>query len=200
MEKQADTGVKSQSGLLAAFLAQLVFSVALGLGIWWLSGRAPDLFVTVDLRQIALGLVLGGVLTGIIALLQRIFADRARALILEQSKRYPFDISRLGWPFIVAISISAGVGEEALFRGGLQTIAGDYLGPVLAIALSNLVFALIHLTRPVLTGILFLIGLYLAIAYAVTDSLIAVMIAHALYDIWALDNMKKVMIAAREQA
>lgn len=187
----------SVSGARAAVIltVQQVLLVGLGLGVWHLSGRALPAFISITMGEIALGLLFAAILTGSVYGLQRLFPDASRKILLEQAKRYSFDYRSLSWPLIIAISIAAGIGEEALFRAGLQTIAGDYIGPVWGLLLANLAFALIHLSRMVVTAILFIIGLFLAAAYALSGSLLAVMIAHALYDVWALGNLRKVVIA-----
>ena len=103
-----------------------------------------------------------------------------------QAETYAFLGPKLGMPAIVFISLCAGVGEEALFRGGLQTFLGDYLGAPLAIVLSSAVFAAIHLGKPVITLLLLVVGLIFGTVFWLTGSLLAVTIGHALYDIWAL--------------
>lgn len=176
---------------------QGIVLTGLGLGLWNLAFGASAGFVTVDARQVVLGAALAAILTGTVYGLQRAFPEPCRKLLLDQARRYSADFSTLSWPLIVLISLSAGIGEEALFRGGLQTLLGGYVGPVAAILAANFLFALIHLARPLVLVILFMIGLFLALAFWWSGSLLAVMIAHALYDIWALGNMKRVVLEDR---
>jgi membrane protease YdiL (CAAX protease family) len=171
---------------MAVLAAQACVMAALGAGLWHWSGREWADFLSLSAGEAAQGTALGLVL---IALAMALFAGLpwvSEKLVRMQIETYGFLGSRLGFPAIVFISICAGVGEEALFRGGLQTILGDRLGTPAAIALSSAAFAAIHLERRVITAMLFLVGVVFGAIYSVTGSLLTVMIGHALYDVWAL--------------
>lgn len=163
--------------------------IAFSLVLWDLSRRPIAEFVTISGPQILQGLALGLVLSGVAHMLFRAFPRQSEALVRMQAKTYSFLGPRLGWPAIVLISLCAGVGEEALFRGGAQTLLGDYLGPAAAIAIVSAVFALVHMGKPVITALLLVIGLIFGTIYALTGSLLTVMIGHALYDMWALRHL-----------
>jgi membrane protease YdiL (CAAX protease family) len=64
----------------------------------------------------------------------------------------PFDVSMLPWwtlyPALVMVSITAGVSEEAGFRGYMQGGLERRFGPVPAIAVTSLFFWLAHLNHP----------------------------------------------------
>lgn len=172
--------------VIAALAGQAAVMVAAGYALWRWSGRAGEDFVTLSVAQIGLGLALGGGLILVAWTVFRAFPRIADALVRMQAKSYGFIGGKLGWPAIVAISLCAGVGEEALFRGGIQTFLGDRVGIPAAIALSSAAFAAIHLARPVITVMLFVIGALFGAIYWQTGSLLLVMIGHALYDVWAL--------------
>ncbi len=77
---------------------------------------------------------------------------------------------------IVAISLIAGVFEELIMRGILFRILEEGLGSWLAIAISSLIFGLLHITNPgasVLSGLTIALeaGLLLALAYMYTRRL-----------------------------
>lgn len=174
------------SAIATLVVAQNVLFVGLGLLVWHWSGRRIGDMVDLSLVGIAVGLLLGGVLTGSAWYGFRTFPHFSNRLVEMQAETYRFLGRDLRWPAIVTIAFAAGIGEEMLLRGGLQTFLGDYVGSLLAIVLASAVFAAIHLARPVITALLFAIGIVFGTVYWLTGSLLAVMIAHALYDVWAL--------------
>lgn len=165
---------------------QAIGMIALGQWLWSLSGREKAGFVSVSMTEVLQGLALGAALIALAFTMFRGLPRISEALVRMQAETYAFLGPKLGMPAIAFISLCAGVGEEALFRGGLQTFLGDYLGAPLAIVLSSAVFAAIHLGKPVITLLLLVVGLIFGTAFWLTGSLLAVMIGHALYDIWAL--------------
>lgn len=170
-------------GLLAV---QCIVMIAVGLLLWHWSGRELAAFMTLSGPQALQGLALGLVMIAIGFALFRGFPRIGESLVRMQAETYSFLGPKLGMPAIVLISLCAGVSEEALFRGGLQTFLGDHVGAPVAIALSSAVFAAIHLGKPVITMLLLVIGAIFGVVYWLTESLLAVMIGHALYDVWAL--------------
>ena len=165
---------------------QAIGMIAIGGLLWDWSGRDTERFVTVSPAEVLQGFALGGALTAIALVLFRGFPRLSEKLVRMQADTYAFLGPNLGWPAIVFISLCAGVGEEALFRGGLQTFLDDEIGVPLAILISSAVFALIHLGKPVITALLLVVGAIFGTIYWLTGSLLTVMIGHTLYDIWAL--------------
>jgi membrane protease YdiL (CAAX protease family) len=94
--------------------------------------------------------------------------------------------SEFGWPALAALSIFAGVGEELLFRGAVQGWLAGVVGDPAAIVVASLLFGLVHYISftyfLVATGL----GLLLGCAYAISGSIVLVMIWHAVYDMVAL--------------
>jgi len=87
---------------------------------------------------------------------------------------------------LALISVLAGMCEEALFRGFIQTWIGTWTSPVLAIAGAAVIFGLTHaISRPYVVFVTVL-GAALGILYHLTGSLASVMLAHAVYDFIAL--------------
>lgn len=173
--------------VLLAF--QSAAMIAIGLLLWHWSGRDAAAFVTVSASQVLQGIALALALIALAFALYRGFPRISEALVRMQAATYAFLGPRLGLPAIAVISLCAGVGEEALFRGGVQTILSDHVGAPGAIVLSSAVFAAIHLGKPVITGLLFVVGAIFGTFYWLTGSLLAAMIGHALYDIWALRHL-----------
>ncbi len=173
--------------------AQATLFVAIGLLLWWISDRPLTGFVTVDLRQIALGIGLGLAMIAVAAAIFQSMPQLAEKLTRLQAKNFAFLEKRLSIPVIIFFSICAGVGEEALFRGGLQTLMGDYVALPLAVIFSSLIFALIHFAKPLIAIIIFAIGALFGVFYIWSGSLLAVMIGHALYDVYAIWFLQKEM-------
>jgi membrane protease YdiL (CAAX protease family) len=87
---------------------------------------------------------------------------------------------------LVLLSLLAGVGEELLFRGAIQGWLMTHTDPLTAVLAASVLFGLVHYVSftyfLVATGL----GLILGAAYVLSESLVLVMIWHALYDMIAL--------------
>lgn len=171
--------------LLLLTLQATIFALV-GLVIWLLSGRDLGSFVTFETSEFGLGLALAAALTAIAASTFYSFPKLSEKLVRDQGHDLDFLKHKLGFGPIIVISLCAGIGEEALFRAGIQTILTDYLGAPIAILLSSVIFALVHLRKPLVSFLIFLIGVIFGIAYWLSGSLLAVAIGHALYDVFAL--------------
>lgn len=93
---------------------------------------------------------------------------------------------------IALLSLSAGVAEEFLFRGVIQTGLESRVPAAAAVVIAGLLFGVAHwLTRTyaVLAGV---IGAYLGAVYILADNLLVPMVAHSTYDavaLWVLARM-----------
>jgi len=87
---------------------------------------------------------------------------------------------------LLLISVLAGVGEEALFRGVIQTLLENRLGLWLAIALTSLLFGLAHFITVTYAIVAALISVYLGWLLVAFDNLLVPVVVHALYDFLAL--------------
>jgi membrane protease YdiL (CAAX protease family) len=85
-------------------------------------------------------------------------------------------------PELALIALSAGVGEEMLFRGLLQTALTYWLGLVPGIALAALLFGLLHMLTLTYAVLAALLGLYLCVVWQLDGNLLSVILAHGLYD------------------
>ncbi|HEY9118199.1 MAG TPA: CPBP family intramembrane glutamic endopeptidase [Marinobacter sp.] len=107
---------------------------------------------------------------------------------MGQLHRFARDYS---WPTLIALSVFAGVGEELLFRGAIQGWLTQHVGDATAIVLASLVFGLVHYLSFTYFVLATGLGLALGMAYALTDSLVLVMIWHAVYDMIALYCLRR---------
>jgi membrane protease YdiL (CAAX protease family) len=91
---------------------------------------------------------------------------------------------------LAAISVAAGFGEEALFRGliqsGLAAAIGGTNGVVMALAVSAILFGVCHWITPTYAVLAGLAGLYFGLLFVWSGSLLTPLVAHALYDFFAL--------------
>ena len=182
-----------RAALLGLMGLQTVFLLIIGLALWSLSGRSTSGFVTFGGDEMLLGLGLAAILVVIGAAGYYGFPRLSDYLVRAQAKTYAFLENPLPLWAIGLVSIGAGVGEEALFRGGVQTLAADYVGMPVAIVIASALFAVVHFAKPLIATIIFVIGAVFGVIYWQTGSLLAVMIAHALYDVFALWYVQKEM-------
>lgn len=96
----------------------------------------------------------------------------------------------LSLPWILALSVAAGVGEELLFRGFLQGGVATLLGPGPALIIVSLVFGMLHAVTPAYAVYATLLGLYLGGLYQLTGSLLVPVVVHALYDAVGLHSLR----------
>jgi len=172
--------------IVLATSAQAVIFTALGLFLWWLSGRAIADFVTVDAPQIGWGLLLTASMIGVGYGLFKGFPRLGERLVRDQAHNLAFLKNKLGPGPIIAMSLCAGISEEALFRGGLLTLGSDYMPFWIALIASAAMFAAIHFAKLLVASFIFVIGCTFGVFYVALDSLLAVMIGHTLYDVWAI--------------
>ena len=90
------------------------------------------------------------------------------------------------------ISLLAGIGEEALFRGLMQRTLMDIINPWGAILLASIVFGLMHFLSWAYFVYATLIGIYLGLIFIASGNLYVVIIAHATYDFVALLYLMRV--------
>jgi membrane protease YdiL (CAAX protease family) len=92
-----------------------------------------------------------------------------------------------GWIIIVMSSVVAGICEETGFRGYMQVPLEKKFGPLVGIAITSLVFMLIHLTHswaaPIIPHI-FLASVLLGILAYRSGSLIPGIVGHSILDIF----------------
>lgn len=159
----------------------LALSVALGLIFavpFWAEGLG-------DLRHLALGLALSVPLSVAVA-----FVFESRWRLFDQVRS---DLDRvIGWLRncsvfdLLLISISAGVCEEALFRGFLQTWLTGLFGAGWAIAATAVLFGLAHAISVPYALFAGLISIGLGLLYSETGGLLAPVALHGAYDFAAL--------------
>lgn len=91
------------------------------------------------------------------------------------------------------VAILAGVGEELLFRGVLQTKIGDWTTPLIGLAVTSLLFGLAHALSKLYFLFAVAVGGFLGWLAWRYDDLVAPMVAHAVYDLLALVYLSRNM-------
>ena len=119
---------------------------------------------------------------------------RLVALVEERLGPYLTGASAGG---IVLLAVLAGVGEEALFRGVIQTWLAERVPLWVAVAAASLLFGLGHWLSASYAILASLIGAYLGILFLLSDNLLVPMVAHAAYDVVALFALARRAEASR---
>jgi membrane protease YdiL (CAAX protease family) len=92
---------------------------------------------------------------------------------------------------LALVAVLAGVGEELLFRGVIQSLAAQWTTPLAGLLIAGLIFGLCHALSRLYFVLATLVGLYFGWLFWYFDDVAAVMIAHALYDFIALVNLSR---------
>jgi membrane protease YdiL (CAAX protease family) len=80
----------------------------------------------------------------------------------------------------------AGIGEEWLFRGVFQEVLTQKFGSSISLAVSGVVFGLLHAVTPVYALLAGAASVFFGYLYIVSHNLAVPMITHAVYDVFAL--------------
>lgn len=158
----------------------------LALGIGWLIGHPPIELVRVQWP----GLILGAVAT--IPLIVVVWGStrtqwRPIHRFVQQVEEKVFAVvGGLSRMDVVLISCMAGIAEEFMFRGLIQPGLGRLSDPTVALVVTSLLFGLAHLVTISYALVAALMGLYLGWIATASDNLLVPIVAHALYDLWAL--------------
>jgi len=118
-----------------------------------------------------------------------VYATFSREVVVPLCRRVtPFQALLIG--------VLSGVGEEALFRGSMNLVLTRWGGPVTALLISSLAFALIHFIGsfkryggmiPLYTAV----GGVLWLVWLLTDSLAAAAATHATYNFIAIVSIRR---------
>lgn len=93
------------------------------------------------------------------------------------------------------MAIGAGVSEELLFRGVLQTWSDRFLPLAFAILATNVLFGALHARTVLYAVIAGFVGVYLGVVFEASGNLVAPIVTHALYDAVALELARRAMAA-----
>ena len=102
------------------------------------------------------------------------------------------------WSELALIALSAGVGEEMLFRGALQAAFAQWIGTAGGLVVASLVFGVMHAISMTYIVITVILGLYLGGVWIANGNLLTVMVTHALYDFVALGYLIRIHYGTSE--
>jgi uncharacterized protein len=108
-------------------------------------------------------------------------ADQHQHYSMEGSFSALGDLPWLKAAFVATGTVAAPIGEEALFRGVIYRAIRARWGIRAAIFGSSLLFAASHINL-LSVGVIFVIGILLAVAYERTGSLWATLLMHCVYN------------------
>lgn len=150
----------------------------------WPLGVDPwqDLAVSLD------ALALGGLATGVLLILLGLGAGSRARWNVDLQARVNELLQRL-FPdgptsAVPVLAVLAGLGEELLFRGVIQTALVQSTSPTIGVVLASLLFGLVHWVTFAYFLLAAAMGLYLGWLYHLTGNLMVVVLVHSLYD-WA---------------
>jgi membrane protease YdiL (CAAX protease family) len=181
----------SFSRLLAAGIVSECALLAAAFGIGWLAGVAPFARSRPALDALGYGVAATLPLLGLLRWCLRTTWPPMRrlvALVEEQVGPYVTGAPAGG---IVLLSLMAGIGEEALFRGVIQAGLAERLPAPVAVGIAALLFGLGHWVSRSYALLAGVIGAYLGLLFLLTGNLLAPIITHALYDVAALSVLAR---------
>ncbi len=173
-----------------------VLAVALG----WLLGHPPLQTFHFDGNDAALGIAATLPPLALFGLCLKVPLPPLRTImrILDEVLVPPFRECRLVQLAIIALL--AGVGEEMLFRGIVQTAVAQQIGGPrgmwLGLLIAALLFGLLHPLTPTYALLAALIGLYLGGLWLASGNLLVPITTHAAYDFAVLVYLVKVRTPA----
>ena len=91
---------------------------------------------------------------------------------------------------MVALALTAGVAEEALFRGVVQGGLTGLTGWLPALLIASVLFGVVHWLTGLYALLAGVVGLYLGGLYLLTGNLLVPIVVHALYDLVALGYLR----------
>lgn len=170
--------------LVAAAAESALVLLALGLGWWW---RTPP-FARLEWT-------LGGLAAGVAATAPLLLGLQwcrhtrwppLRRLVETAQARVAPLFRGAGPGELLLVAVAAGVAEEALFRGVVQTVLAGPLGPAGAVVAAAALFGAAHWITPVYALLAGVVGGYLGLLFHLSSNLLAPIVTHGLYDLIAL--------------
>lgn len=191
INRRSETRVFLQTAGLGALLIPTAFLFAAGLPIDLLG------LIRLDVRDALIGLAATAPL---IASLRWFMISQWNPLVRFRLSQLKF-FSEIGFELTPArnavLAVIAGVSEELLFRGVLQSAAERFLPVVFAIALPAILFGLLHARTVMYAVIAAAVGLYLGLMFWGTQGLTAPIITHTLYDFIAFEWTRRAVVEYR---
>lgn len=184
-QAQINDNGKAAIQTMAGSVVLFVLAYALG----YFSGVLPHKSFALTPQSI-----LQGILTLLPMLIMLFFIQRAKhpKLLLFKDQQTKI-FSEIGFRFtplrILLMSLGAGLGEELLFRGAIQGALYLFLPIAISILLPSIIFGALHFYNIIYIVLATIIGIYFGIIFFVTNNIAVPIIAHTIYDIFALHQV-----------
>lgn len=179
----APVGLSRSQLMVSTFAIEGTFA-AIALAVGWY-GAWPWYESAVSLQGLLAGLVVGLALAAVVIAITH-SSTSALAALRENFDRLLDAFAPLRARDLLLMSLMAGVGEEALFRGLLQTALQPSLGTGAALVGVSLAFGLFHCVSVSYVVYTFVLGLLWGGLALYTGELLAAVVAHAVFDAVAL--------------
>ncbi len=98
------------------------------------------------------------------------------------------------------VAILAGVGEELLFRGTIQSVLGNWTTPIIGLVVTSLLFGLAHALSKLYFLFAVTVGIFLGWMTLKYNDLVAPMVAHGVYDFLALVYLSRQKTQPQDEA
>jgi membrane protease YdiL (CAAX protease family) len=166
--------------MFAVFFEGGLAPLSLVLG-WWL-GHPPLAHFAWDVRH-----ALWGVLASIPLVLLFLIMLRWPIGPLRRIASFTMDefvpmLAGSTWSDIALVALSAGVGEEMLFRGVIQCSLQGWLGIGMGLTAASALFGLLHPISIPYIMVMMVLGLSLGGEFLLTGNLISVIVTHTFFD------------------
>jgi len=157
---------------------------------WILGLPQPAQYISLDAMAIGWGIIASvPMLLMMLLMVHTRLAVFANALRVIEEQILPVVRRWTIWEMAI-LSILAGIGEELLIRGVVQVALGgqdeSWVGITTGVLGSGFVFGLLHLLNVTYAMIAAAYGVYLGSVWLVSDNLLVPILAHAVYDFFAM--------------
>lgn len=170
--------------MAAGFEASLALAALL---LGWLFGVNPLATLRTNGVAAAYGVLASIPLFVLLALMIRFPYGPLRDLLRVVDQLVGTMFQQAKWYHLGLIALMAGIGEELLFRGFVQSLLAQWTGsPIAALIGAGLLFGLLHSISRTYAAVAAAVGIYLGGIWMLTDNLLTPILTHAVYDFGAL--------------
>lgn len=175
---------KFSKGFAFILLSQLAIVAAGMFFIWAFGVHIPD--ANIGWPQAVVIGALFAIATFLLLTLVYRFGGKFAESLLNDTRRVSGIFNGYSWLHLACVAALAGVGEELLFRGFLQTWLSNHFAITWAILVASIIFGLLHYLSHAYFMSVTVMSIAFGVAYYITDSLLMVMVWHGVYDFIAL--------------
>jgi membrane protease YdiL (CAAX protease family) len=176
--------------MFAVFFEGGLAPLSLVLG-WWL-GHAPLALFAWDVRPALWGALVSVPLVALFIAILRWPIGPLRKIASFTVDEFVPMLAGSTWSDIALVALSAGVGEEMLFRGVIQCALQGWLGTGPGLTFSSVLFGLLHPISIPYIVVMVVLGLCLGGEFVLTANLMSVIVTHTLFDFALMAYLLKI--------